>query len=472
MNYIQGEKREQIRMESIESYVEEDSEVRVIDLIIDKMDIESLGFKVPNNEATGRPAFDPKDLLKLYIYGYFNGIRSSRKLAKQCKMNREVIWLLKDIKPKYRVISNFRKDNIDALEKLFNNFVSYWMDLGLYGKELVAIDGTKLEASASKRKHYSRKKISKMKEIAKSKIKEYFHDISMADESDEDYEENCDSMRKNIKDLTKKLDYYIELENKMDECGQDEINLTEKDARTVKFGANQGTDVGYNVQSVVDAKNKLITTFEVNNLSPDQGQLYNMAVKAKEIYDVDELEALADKGYFDTFDIAKCKEEDIVTYVSKPIYANKTGDSRYFSNKFKYNKETDTYTCPEGKTLFLISKKDNIHNKKYRNTDACNSCINRDKCTKAKYGRSISRNEYSDAVDEMTDRLEKYKTKYAERKSIVEHPFGTLKRSMNFTYLLLRNLDKVKGEISLAFFSYNLKRVINILGDKKILGSF
>lgn len=176
MNYIQSVTREQVRMESIESYVEEDNEVRVIDIIIDTMDIESLGFKVSNNKSTGRPAFDPMDLLKLYIYGYFNGVTLSRKLAKQCIINREVIWLLKDVKPKYRVISDFRKDNVEALKQLFNNFVFYCMNLGLYGKELVAIDGTKIEASDLKRKHYSRNKLTKMKEIVKNKVKEYFHD--------------------------------------------------------------------------------------------------------------------------------------------------------------------------------------------------------------------------------------------------------------------------------------------------------
>lgn len=471
MNYIQGEKREQIRIESIESYVEEDGEVRVIDLIIDKMDIESLGFKVPNNKITGRPAFSPKDLLKLYVYGYFNGIRSSRKLAKSCIINKEVIWLLKDLKPKYRVISNFRKDNIDALEKLFNNFVLYCMELGLYGKELIAIDGTKLEASASKRKHYSKNKLAKMKEIVKSKIKEYFHDISMADELDDDCKEKCNLLRADIKKLTKKLDYYIDLEKQMDESGENEINLTDSDARTVKFGAHQGTDVGYNVQAVVDGKNKLITTFEVANFSADQGQLYNMANKAKKIYDVDKLEALADKGYFDSKDIAKCDAENIITYVSKPVYSNQIGDSRYFTNKFKYDKDSDIYTCPEGKTLFLITKKADAQKKEYRNSDTCNQCTNRGKCTKSKSGKSIFRNEFSDNIDNMVARIDNDKSKYSQRKSIVEHPFETIKRSMNFTYSLLRNLTKVKGEIRLAFFSYNFKRVINILGAKEIIES-
>lgn len=173
MNYILGNDRSQVRIECIEDYVDADSEVRIIDKIIDSLDIESLGFKIGNNSTTGRPMYDPKDMLKLFVYGYYNGIRSSRKLAKQAKINREAIWLVNGIQPKYRAISDFRKYNIDALIKVFESFVEYCITLGLYGKELIAVDGTKLEASASKRKHYSKNKIAKMKELVQSKINEY-----------------------------------------------------------------------------------------------------------------------------------------------------------------------------------------------------------------------------------------------------------------------------------------------------------
>jgi len=469
MNYIHGGNREQIRIESIESYVDEDNEVRVIDKIIDTMDIESLGFKIGNNELVGRPKFDPRDLLKLYVYGYFNGIRSSRKLAKQCIINREVIWLLKDLKPKYRVISDFRKDNVESLESLFKSFVNYCIDLGLYGKDLIALDGTKLEASASKRRHYSRNKIAKMKELADNKIKEYLHEIEVADRFDDEESIDKESINLKIDNLKEKLKHYDELENIMDETGENEINFTDNDAKTVKFGAHQGTDVGYNVQAVVDAKNKLITTFEVINNSADQGQLFNMSAKAKQIYNVETLEVLADKGYFDTEDIEKCENENIVTYISKPSYSNGIGDSRYFLDKFKYNEQDDTYTCPEGEVLYCRTKKVNAKFKEYVNSDACNKCLNRENCTNAKNGKIIKRDQYSTAADRMIKRIEKDKTKYSQRKCIVEHPFGTLKRNMNFTYLLLRNFVKVRGEISIAFFSYNLKRVINIMGVKELI---
>ena len=405
MNYIHGEDRNQMRIESLESFASSDSEVRVIDKIVDAMDIESLCFKLGNNKDSGRPKFNPKDLLKLYIYGYFNGIRSSRKLAKQCVINKEVIWLIKDIKPKYRVIADFRKDNIDALESMFKNFVNYCINLGLYSRELVALDGTKLEASASKRKHYSRNKLIKMREIANSKIKEYLHEIEVADRVENQKELDKEFINIEIDNLKEKLKYYDELEKNMDEADVNEINLTDSDARTVKFGAHQGTDVGYNVQTVVDYKNKLITTFEVNNLSQDQGQLYTMSKKAKDIYKVKTLEVLADKGYFDSNDIHQCEKDDIVTYVSKPSYSNGIGDSRYFSEKFKYDNETNTYICPDGNRLYLITKKKDSRIKEYNNSEACNKCSNKSKCTKAKNGKVIRRNESSQSVDNMILRL-------------------------------------------------------------------
>jgi transposase len=237
MNYIKGKDREQLRIESIESYVDEDSEVRVVDKIIDYIDIESLGFTLGNNSAAGRAAYDPRDLLKLYVYGYLNGIRSSRKLAKQCVINREVIWLARDTKPKYRVIADFRKDNVVALEHLFNHFVEYCIGLGLYGKTLIAVDGTKLEASASKRKHYSKNKILKMRSIAESKIKEYLHDIEMADKFEDTESESIDRdvIKGSIARLEENLKHYDEIETKMDIDGHNEINFTDNDARTVKF---------------------------------------------------------------------------------------------------------------------------------------------------------------------------------------------------------------------------------------------
>jgi transposase len=471
MNCILGNERNQIRVECLEDYVDENSEVRVIDKIVDALDIEALGFKLGKNDNVGRPMFSPRVMLKLFVYGYFNGIRSSRKLAKQAIINREVIWLINELQPKYRVIADFRKDNIDALTKVFESFVEYCIKLGLYGKELIAVDGTKLEASASKRKHYSKNKLSKMKEIVQTKIEEYMNDLEVNDLSDDKEEMNFEKekIKKAIEVLESKLTEYTEFEKGLEESGINEINLTDPDAKTVKFGAHQGTDVGYNVQAAVDSKNKLISTFEVTNISSDQGQLYNMSNKVKEVFEVETIEVLADKGYFHPAYLKKCEENQIVCYVSKPIYANSIGDPQYYNDKFKYNPQDNTYTCPQKQILLCITKKVDAAERKYANSEACSNCPNKDKCTTAKDGRVISRKADEDFVDIVNKRTKENKALYSQRQEIIEHVFGTVKRTMNFTHLLLRGFKKVTGEVSIAFFCYNLKRVINILGADELL---
>ncbi|MBU3106204.1 transposase [Clostridium gasigenes] len=401
MNYIKGKERDQLRIESIESYIDEDNEVRVIDKIIDYIDIESLGFTIGKNSVAGRASYNPRDLLKLYVYGYLNGIRSSRKLAKQCLINKEVIWLVKDTTPKYRVIADFRKDNVVALEHLFNHFVQYCIGLGLYGKTLIAVDGTKLEASASKRKHYSKNKITKMRSIAEAKIREYLHDIEIADKSEDVDSETIDraKVQKSIAKLEENLKHYDDIETQMDIAGHNEINFTDNDARTVKFGAHQGTDVGYNVQSAVDSKNKLIAAFSVVNISTDHGQLFNMTNKCKEIYNVETLSALADKGYFQISDLVKCENNGIITYVAKPNYSTQIGDSRYFNNKFKYKKQDNLYIYPEGQKLYCITIKEDTKTKTYNNFEACANCKNKSKCNNAKNGKVMSRDAFSDLSD-------------------------------------------------------------------------
>lgn len=471
MKYISGQDRSQIQIECIDDFVDADSEVRIIDKIVDYMDTELLGFKIGSNDTVGRPMFDPKDMLKLYIYGYFNGIRSSRKLSRQSVINREVIWLINGLQPKYRVIADFRKDNIDALNKVFEHFVVYCLELGLYGKELIAIDGTKIEASASKRKHYSTNKLSKMKEVALSRISEYMHDLERNDSSDDEDGTGFkkEEIENAIKSLQNKIVEYSQLEKELSDSETNEINLTDPDAKTVKFGANQGTDVGYNVQAAVDSKNKLIATFDVINNSTDHGQLYNMSKRAKSIFDVETIESLADKGYFDSGDLKDCEENKIICYVSKPKYQNSTGNPIYFFDKFTYIQQDNTYICPGGQKLFCITKKPGAKERSYENKGACSKCKNKKECTTAKGARRILRRENAEFAELVSKRTNENKAKYSRRQEIIEHVFGTLKRSMNFTHFLLRGFKKVNGEVSLSFFCYNLKRVISILGVRNFL---
>lgn len=472
MNYIFGKQRGQILVESIEDYVQEDNEVRVIDKLVDSFDLESLGFLAGNNNETGRPKYNPQDMLKLYIYGYYNGIRSSRKLEKQAIINREIIWLLKGLKPRQRAISDFRKENINALKQVFEVFVDFCNDLGLYGKTLVAIDGTKIEASASKRRHISKSKLTDMKESVQTQINEYMKDLETNDrliESTENKQLKKSEIEKAITNLKERLNKYDNLYKDLETKEINEMNLTDPDARTVKFGANQGTDLGYNIQTAVDDKNKLIATFDVINCSADQGQLYNMATKAKDKLRVKEIEVLADKGYYDIEDIIKCEENGIKTYVSKPKSSNSIGDSRYFFDKFKYIKDLDIYICSDGNSLECMTIKSDALTKRYRNFDACENCKNKDKCTTAKDGKIVLRGPNEPMAEQIRERLKNEMPKYRKRQNIVEHPFGTIKRTMNFYYLLTRKFKMVRGEVSVAFFTYNLKRVISILGIEGLI---
>lgn len=250
--------------------------------------------------------------------------------------------------------------------------------------------------------------------------------------------------------------------------GVNEINFTDTDAKTVKFGAHQGTDVGYNVQTAVDSQNKMVATFEVINNSADQGQLFLVGTKAKEALKTDKLEMLADKGYYDVVDFEKCENNNSSCYVPKPSYTNSTGNPRYFSDKFKYDSEKDTFLCPENHVLHCITKRKDTNKLTYANAEACRKCANREKCTTSSRGKLLHKDRnhiYSEIIDVRT---KANKSKSMKRQEIIEHVFGTVKRTMGFTYFLLRGFKKVTAEMSIVYFCYNLKRSISVLGHSKI----
>lgn len=379
---------------------------------------------------------------------------------------------MKGLQPKYRTIADFRKDNAEALKTVFELFIDFCDELGLYGKSLIAVDGTKIEASASKTKHISKSKIKVIKEKIQNQINEYMHDLEVNDKIQDNEgtkEFNKENLESAIEKLKEKLNKYDDTIRELEEKNINEIIRTDPDARTVKFGANQGTDVGYNIQAAVDDKNKLIASFDVINNSADQGQLYNISKKVKDKFNLESIVALADKGYYQTEDIKECQENGITTYVSKPNMANYTFDSRFTRNKFKYIKEKNAYICPEGNLLKCTTKKEDAEEKNYSNIDACSKCKYKANCTTSKIGRILKRKPLDYIADEMQERLKNNMDKYKKRQTIIEHPFGTIKRTMNFYYLLTRKFRMVIGEVSLAFFSYNLKRAITIMGINNII---
>jgi len=475
MPYINGLDRNQAQMfpEYLDDYIDEENPVRVMDAFVDTLDLKKMRFTKTDPNGRGAPSYNPKDLLKLYLYGYTNTLRSSRKLEKSTYINVEVIWLMRKLHPDFKTIADFRKENRKQLKQVFKEFNLFCKDCGLFGGQLVAIDGTKFRANNSKKNNYSQKKIDRQLKYINEKTDEY---LKLLDESDQDTELESKYTIKEIKEKIETLqqgkDFYEDLQEKLENSEDNEISTTDPDARLMDNKKN-GLEPNFNVQIAVDEKNKLIVANEVTNNPADQGHLNDMVQIAKETFGMGEkeaLEALADKGYYQGEDLKKCDENKTITYVTHQIYSNATGNPEYYSNKFKYDPDEDVYICPEGNKLYRTKHKAEIPERiKYKNYKACKDCPNKDKCTTSSKGRIINRSKHQDFLDIVDARTAENMDKYLKRQMIVEHPFGTIKRTMDAGYFLTRGLESVAGEADLIFLVYNMKRVINILGVKEII---
>ncbi len=473
MGYIQGLDRGQVTLfpDTLDDYIKDDSCVRIIDEYVEQLDMIKLGFERAIPASLGRPPYNPRDLLKLYIYGYLNRTRSSRRLEHETHRNIEVIWLLRKLTPDHKTIADFRKDNKKALRKVYQDFTSLCKEWGLFGKELVAVDGAKFRASSSKKKSFSAKKIKRHQKYIDEKIDSYLKELEENDTSEETHRDpTAEEVKDKIKELRERRQKYEELEKELKESGQKEISLTDPDARTMND--KNSYHPSYNVQTTVDAKHKLIADFDVSQSPNDIGELANMALRAKELFDGQEFEVVADKGYYNAPDLKTCVENGITPYVARQSFSNGTGDKDFYPDKFQYNSEKDVYVCPVGKELnyYRIRRQaGEIIGYEYRNHTACKGCPVKEKCTKSKKGRSIFRHKDQDFLDTIDKGTEVNKEKYRLRQTIVEHPFGTVKRSWGAHYFLTRTRLSVTAEVSLTFLSYNLRRVINILGAAEII---
>jgi len=473
MGYIKGEDRNQIILfpESIDEYVSDNNSIRIIDEYIKQLNLKSLHFKRAATPSMGRPPYHPKDMLKLYLYGYLNRIRSSRRLEQEAIRNLEVIWLIKKLKPDFKTIADFRKDNKKALKKVFRDFTKLCNEWELFGKELVAIDGSKFRACNSKKNNYNLKKLERHLKYLDEKIEKYMQELDHHDITEASLEKpDVNTIKERIQQLKDRKEKYKKYQRKLKQSGENEISTTDPDARLMTN--NNRVEVSYNVQTTVDAKHKLIADFKVTQKPNDLGQLAPMALRAKRLFGNKTFEVLADKGYYQAQDLQKCTEKGITLYVTKQTHANTTKDQAFYSDQFKYNKTKNTYLCPVGKELYYyrIRKKDGkIIGYEYRNDDACKDCKFKARCTKAQKGRSIFRHVKQDLLDHIDTQTKRNFKKYKLRQMIVEHPFGTIKRGWGAYYFLTRRKVSVSAEISLSFLAYNLKRVINILGTEEIL---
>jgi len=471
--YITGEDRNQIILfpESIDEYVSDNNSIRIIDEYINQLNLKSLLFKRAVTPKMGRPPYHPKDMLKLYLYGYLNRVRSSRRLEQEAIRNLEVIWLLKKLKPDFKTIADFRKDNKKALKKVFRDFTKLCDEWELFGKELVAIDGSKFRACNSKKNNYNTKKLARHLKYLDEKIENYIQELDQGDKTEASLEKpDVNTIKERIQQLRDRKEKYESYQRKLKQSGENEISTTDPDSRLMANHNN--VEVSYNVQTTVDAKHKLIADFKVTQKPNDLGELDNMALRAKKLFRNKTFEVLADKGYYQPKDLKKCTENGITVYITKQTYANGTKDQAFYADQFKYDPERKVYICPGGKELYYARerKKDGkIIGYEYRNYAACKKCEFKERCTKAKKGRTICRHADQDFLDRIDSQTKRNMKKYKLRQMIVEHPFGTIKRGWEAYFFLTKRKVSVSAEISLSFLAYNFKRAINILGTEEIL---
>lgn len=471
MRYIKGEERSQTVLfpESLDDYISDNNPVRFIEAFVDKLDMLKLEFTHAETKETGRKPYNPKDLLKLYLYGYMNKTRSSRLLEKLTHQNIEVIWLLKKLKPDFKTIADFRRDNSKAIKSVFREFIMLCRHLGVIGGSLVAVDGSKFRAQNSKSRNFTQKQIKSMMEKAEQEVNQYLNQLDNNDiNSPEASSMSKSELQEKIKLLQSSMAKYQEYLDEMDVSGEKQISTTDPDS---KLMLNHGTkEVSFNAQIAVDSKSKMIVANDVSNDCNDLNQLHRMGLAAKDVLGVDRLEVVADTGYYNPISIKICDDNNVDCYVAKPNYGNCFRQLVYPASMFKYNHLGDYFVCPAGHQLHhrTYAIEYNKYYKVYK-TKSCKDCVLRNKCTTSKRGgRKMRRWVHEDVLEKMNKYISYKKELIAMRKAIVEHPFGTLKRTMNQSYFLCKGLQNVQTEFTLSSLAYNIKRLLNIMDFGKL----
>ncbi|MBQ7900333.1 MAG: IS1182 family transposase [Clostridia bacterium] len=445
---------------SFDEMIDEDSPVRGICAIVDNMAVDKLQFVHTQTKRTGRPPYNPICMFKIYLYCYYNKIRSSRCIEKECKRNIELMWLTGGLTPDHKTIAEFRKNNKCAIEAAHTEFIRICTDLHLVGKELVAIDGTKIKANNSRKNNVTISKLNKMIEHHDENIHEYLKQLSQ-----NDIAESTDTIKSKLKKSRAKKLECEKLKSEMEADNVREKSLIDPDSHQMS-ASNKGTDISYNVQNAVDAKEHLIVATNVVTTPADQTQLYSMAKRTADELDIKDdetLTVLADKGYWRAEDLQQCLDDErLNAIVAVP---NEQGTPGYRKSDFVYDETENVYICPQGHQLKCGKGKVPT----YTNSKACKDCPVRDKCTKSKKGRQIIRHKHEDALQKSIEKYTNNAELYRLRQQIAEHPFGTIKRTLGFTYFLTRRLPNVKTENYLHVITYNLKRVLNIFAVPKLV---
>ena len=467
MAHVEGQSRFQATLfpEVLDEVVGRDDPVRVIDAFVDTLDLAELGFSKVAAEEMGRPPYAPGDLLKLYIYGYLHRVRASRRLEAETCRNVQVMWLLNRLTPSFKTIADFRKDHAKGIVGVCRAFIRFCREQSLFGAELLAIDGTKIAAVASRKQVMTPKRIAKMNAAIDRKIADYLASMDEADREDRGAEIARVDVAAAVEALkAQKLRLQRQAEE-MAERGLKQLVVTEPEAKLMR--TPHGFAVAYNAQAAVDAEHKLIVAFDLTNEGNDYRQLYPMAVQGKAAVDADEVTVVADTGYSNGEHGALCEQEGITAVVPRAETVNPSGTQYFSRDRFSYDNESDSWRCPAGATLSLYKTSQTQQKKEYT-TKACGGCPLKPQCTEAAR-RVIVRDFYEDAREAMHRRASADPIWMKHRRETAEHPFGTMKWLMAHPRFLLRGLKKAKIELALGVLSYNLKRVINILGVPALL---
>ena len=474
MQHIIPKSRQQIEFSSLDDFIEEDNAVRFVDAFVDKLELEKLSFTLNILKKEGRPSYDSALFLKFYFYGYLNGIRSSRKLEKECVRNTELQWLMSGLTPNYHSIADFRKVNPQALRNTFKLFVSFLKDADLVMGSVIAVDGTKARAHNSKKNNYNQKKIDRHVAYIEEKTNQYLKELDQADKNDT--VEKVKNINDKLKRLKEQKIKYDKLETQLKQSGEPQISSTDADSRALLIHG-QVVEVSYNTQAAVDDKHKLVVATHTINKN-DRNALSKITLQAKENLQVETFTLLADKGYNNAKEIEACQTAGITTIVAQQeiVNSNAKGTTKeYLVTNFIYNKDSDTYTCPQKETLKstgTLHTKQREHSshkfKKYR-TAACKTCAVKSLCTLRPDGREIERGQYAQAMEINNKNYKEQYPLYRKRQELNEHIFGTIKRVWGYYFTNLKGLKKVNGEWALIMTVYNVKRTINILGFDKLM---
>ncbi len=471
--FIEGEDRRQATLlpDCLDDYVAADNPVRVVEVFTGELDLAALGFAGMVPEVTGRPAYHPATLFKIYLYGYLNRIQSSRRLERETQRNIELMWLTGRLMPDFKTIADFRRDNGPAIRAACTQFVVLCRRLNLFSHVVVAIDGSKFKAVNNRDKNFTVAKVGKRIEQVEASIARYLAALDRADRQDCDVAEaQTTRLKEKIDGLRRQMQSLKAMGQQVEAAPDQQVSLTDPDARSMATSGKGTGIVGYNVQVAVDAQHHLIVAHEVTNVGTDRAQLVPMGRKAQDATGCREVTILADRGYYNGDQVLACEDTGVLPCIPKTLTSGNVKRGLFTVQDFVYDAENDHYTCPAGKHLtkgaLRSDRRDNIDH--YRNLTACPTCTLKSRCTTDKVKR-VKRWEHEGVLDKMQVRLDRMPNAMGVRRQTVEHPFGTLKAWMGSTHFLTRTLGKVQTEMSLHVLAYNVKRMINILGVRLLM---